>query len=131
MRSITIRSSILALAASVALSSPYAEEKGHTHKGEHGGRMVDSGHHHVEIVAKDGVLEVYVNGEDGKPEDIKDAKASAAILSEGKKTDIVLAPDASNSLRGTGTFKAVKGTTVVVTLTMPGHQPEQSRIRLD
>lgn len=131
MKSITIKTSLFALAASVALSSAFAEEKGHSHKGEHGGKMVDSGHHHVEIVAKDGVLEVYVNGEDGKPEDVKDAKASAAVLSEGKKFDITLAPDKTNALKGTGAFKAVKGTTVVVTLTMPGHQPEQSRIKLD
>lgn len=131
MKSITIKTSLFALAALIALAPAFAEEKGHTHKGEHGGKVVESGHHHVEIVAKDGVLEVYVNGEDGKPEDIKNAKASAAVLSEGKKIDIALAPDAANALKGTGVFKAVKGTTVVVTLTMPGHQPEQSRIKLD
>ena len=120
----------LTLAAALAAGSVLAAEK-HSHAGKHGGKLVESGHHHVEIVAKDGSLEVYVNDEDGKPEDIADANASAAVLSEGKKIDVVLAPDAANFLKGTGTFKAVKGTTVVVTLTMPGHQPEQSRIKLD
>ena len=131
MRSTTLKSSIFALAASVALTPAFAGEHGHAHKGDHGGKVVESGHHHLEIVAKDGSLEVYVNDEDGKPDDITDAKASAAVLSEGKKIDVVLAPDAANFLKGTGTFKAVKGTTIVVTLTMPGHQPEQSRIKLD
>ncbi len=120
----------LALSVVLAVSPAVAEEK-HSHDGKHGGKIVESGHHHLEIVAKDGVLEVHVNGEDGKPEDIKDAKATAAVLSEGKKEDIALAADPANFLKGTGTFKASKGTTIVVTLTMPGHDPEQSRLKID
>jgi hypothetical protein len=122
-------SAIFALAALFVLSPASAEDAHQAAK--HGGVVVESGHHHLEIVAKDGSVEVHVTGEDGKPEDIKDAKASAAVLSEGKKIDISLVPDGANALKGTGIFKAVKGTTVVVTLTMPGHQPEQSRIKLD
>lgn len=120
----------LTLAAALAAGPALAADT-HSHEGKHGGKIVESGHHHVEIVAKDGSLEVYVNDEDGKPEDIKDAKASAAVLSEGKKVDVTLAAAPSNALKGQGDFKAVKGTTIVVTLTMPGHQPEQSRIKLD
>jgi hypothetical protein len=108
-----------------------AVEKAHDHNGKRGGKVVESGHHHLEILAKDGTLEVYVNGEDGNPEDVKDAKATAAVLSGGKKEDIILAADPGNFLKGSGTFKAEKGTTIVLTLTMPGHEPEQSRIKLD
>lgn len=125
----------LALAA-LALTAPLhavraLAEEGHSHHGEHGGKVVESGHHHVEIVAKDGAIEVYVNGDDGKPEDIAGAKATAAVLSEGKKHDVTLTAGAGNFLTGAGDFKAAKGTTIVVTLTMPGHEPEQSRIKLD
>jgi hypothetical protein len=133
----TIRTALLTVAfvtLSVSLSPAMAGDDkghGHTHNGTHGGKMVDSGHHHLEIVAKDGVLEVHVNSEDGKPEDIKDAKATAAVLSDGTKEDITLVADPANMLKGTGSFKASKGTTIVVTLTMPGHDPEQSRIKLD
>ena len=69
--------------------------------------------------------------DDGDAEDVKDAKAKATILSEGQKQEIELVPDPANFLRGTGSFKATKGTTIVVTLTMPGHKPEQARVKLD
>lgn len=108
-----------------------ADKAGHEHSGKHGGMIAESGHHHVELVAKDGSLELHVEGEDGKPEDIKDAKATAAVLADGKKEDITLTPDAGNFLKGTGTFKVSKGATVVVTLTMPDHQPEQARFKLE
>lgn len=119
-----------ALSLAIAVGSTYAADDRH-HNGKHGGKVVESGHHHVEVVAKDGAIEVYVEDEDGKPEDIKNAKATAAVLSEGKKEDVSLAADPANVLKGAGTFKAVKGTTIVVTLTMPGHKPEQARIKLD
>ncbi len=124
------------LAMALALSPAVAAEKTdhsqkHEHSGTHGGKIVESSHHHLEIVAKDGVLEVHVSGEDGKPEVIKDAKATAAVLSNGKKEDVILTADPSNALKGVGAFKASKGTIIVVTLTMPGHKPEQARLVLD
>jgi hypothetical protein len=101
------------------------------HAAKHGGTVVESGHHHIEVVAKDGVLEIYVEGEDGKPEDVSSAKAAAVVLSEGKKHDVQLTPGTGNLIKGAGEFKAAKGTTIVVTLTMPDHKPEQARITLD
>ncbi|MEQ1716577.1 MAG: hypothetical protein ABL907_11425 [Hyphomicrobium sp.] len=132
-RSALLSAALAALAFSITPAGSAEDHKsdGHHHDGKHGGKVVESGHHHVEIVAKDGSLEVYVNGEDGKAEDISSAKATAAVLSDGKKVDITLAADPENFLKGTGTFKASKGATIVVTLTMPGHTPEQSRIKLD
>jgi hypothetical protein len=122
---------VFAIVAMLIGGSALAHEKQKS-PGQHGGILVDSGHHHLEVVAKDDVIEVYVSGEDGKPEDVKDAKATAAILSEGKKIDVTLTAAANaNHLQGKGSFKAAKGTTIVVTLTMPGHQPEQSRIKID
>lgn len=118
-------------AALLCVSSPTLAAEEHDHNGKFGGKVVESGHHHLEIVAKDGVIEVHVAGEDGKPEDITGAKASAAILAGGKKIDVQLSPDPGNFLKGTGDFKAEKGATIVVTLTMPDHEPEQARIKLD
>lgn len=104
----------------------------HHHQGRHGGIVVDNGHHHFEVVLKDGIVDVYVEGgENRQPEDVKGAKAKATILSLGQKEVIVLTPDLANSLKGTGAFKAVKGTTAVITVTIPGHAPEQVRIRLE
>ncbi len=121
----------MVLAMALALTSPAVAGDDHTHVSQHGGKVVESGHHHLEVVTKDGALEVYVTGEDGKPENVKDAKAKAVVLSEGKKEDVVLTAEANNALKGLGSFKAAKGTTIVITLTMPGHDPEQARIKLD
>jgi hypothetical protein len=119
--------SILALIVASAASAHAAGD----HAGKYGGKVVESGHHHLEVVAKDGGLEIYVEGEDGKPEDVSKAKATAVVLAEGKKHDVELTPAAGNLLKGSGSFKAAKGTTIVITLTMPDHKPEQARITLD
>jgi hypothetical protein len=124
------KSMVLALAA-VALTIPHAIVAAHEDAAQHGGVVVDSGHHHLEIVAKDGVIELYVGGDHGTPEMVSDAKASAAVLSEGKKVDVELKPDGETVLKGTGDFKVAKGSTIVITLTMPEHEPEQVRVKLD
>ncbi|MDX2308399.1 MAG: hypothetical protein NW216_09195 [Hyphomicrobium sp.] len=133
------RSILAAIFASVAIhASPAVAGDDHHHDGAphehvsaHGGTVVESGHHHLEIVAKDGEIAVYVAGEDGKPEDVSGAKANAAVLSGGKKVDVALAPDAGGFLKGTGDFTATAGTTIVITLTMPEHAPEQARLKLE
>ena len=122
---------VTACLAAAAQNAPSIAQGEHNHDGQHGGKVVESGHHHLEIVVKDGVVSIHVNGEDGKPEDVKGATGTAAVLADGKKHDIKLTVDPGNFLTGLGDFKASKGATVVVTLTMPGHTAEQARIKLD
>ncbi len=123
---------LIAVAAMlIACALPAAADEGHHHESKHGGVVVESGHHHLEIIAKDGKLEVHVYGEDGKPEDVKDAKATATVLAGGKKLDVVLAADTENVLKGEAAIGDAKGAVVVVTLTMPGHDQEQARAKLD
>lgn len=115
----------------LACSTPLLAHEGKPHAGKHGGKVVDAGHHHMEIVAKDGTIEVYLEHDDGNAEDVKEAKATATVLSGGKKAVIALTPEAGNFLKGNGAFTAGKGTTIVITLTVPGHKPEQARLTLD
>lgn len=100
-------------------------------KALHGGKVVDSGHHHLELVAADGSLTLYVRDEADKPEDVAKAKASATVLADGKTEAVALQPAAGGVLAGKGTLKTSKGATVVITLTMPDHKPEQARFKLD
>jgi hypothetical protein len=106
-----------------------ADTGGHDHSGKRGGLFAESGHHHLELVAKDGTLELYVDTEEGKPEDIAGAKATATVLSGGKKVDVTLAP-ADGAMKGAGEFTA-KGSTIVISLTMPDHKPEQVRFKVE
>ena len=104
----------------------------HVHEAKHGGLVVaTSGHHNVELVAADGVLQVYLTDHDGAAEDVGRAKATATVLSGGKKEQVTLVPESGNLLKGTGGFKSGKGTVVVITITMPDHKPEQARFKLD
>ena len=124
---------VLGLAA-LAMGTAFAladEEVAHDHEPRHKGILVHSGHHHLELVAEGGSLQLYVTHEDGEPEDVSAAKASATVLADGKTETVALAPGGGNKLEGAGSFTAGKGTTVVVTLTIPGHETEQARFKLD
>jgi hypothetical protein len=121
---------LLAAAFPAWADDDHDHEQEHSHAAQHGGILADSGHHHLEIVAKDGTLAVYVGGVHGTQEMVSKAKANATILSEGKKVDVDLAPGEGALLKGSGPFKAGPGTIIVLTLTMPEHDPEQVRVKL-
>lgn len=103
----------------------------HKHPGMHGGVMADtSGHHLVELVTEGQSMTLYILHDDGELENVAGAKATATILSGGKTEKITLTPD-GDVLKGQSTATVSKGDTVVITLTMPGHKPEQARLKLD
>lgn len=129
---------LIGLAALVTASSlAFAQDDhdhdshAHDHAPKHGGIVEHSSHHHWELVAEDGALRLYVTNAQGKPEAVDGAKGTATVLSQGKTEQITLEPAGENRLEGSGGFKAGKGTTVVVTLTLPDHEAEQARFRLD
>lgn len=127
---------VIALAMAFALggglaSAEEGHEEAHDHEAKHNGIVVHSGHHHLELVATGGTLDLYVTHEDGKEEDVSAAKATATVLADGKTEVVTLAPATGNALKGSGSFNAAKGTTVVVSLTLPGHATEQARFKID
>ena len=127
-----LRQLLIASILGLTLTSSAQAETDHSHAAKHGGLVAPtSGHHNVELIATDGLLQVYLTDHDGGPEDAKGAKATATVLSGGKTDQITLAPESGNLLKGTGDFKAGPGTVVVITLTMPDHKPEQARVKLD
>lgn len=127
-----LRQLLIALVLGLTLTFNAYSETNHSHGAKHGGLVVPTtGHHNAELVASDGLLQVYLTDHDGGPEDVKDAKATATVLSGGQKTQVTLGPDKGNLLKGAGDFKAGPGTVIVITLTMPDHKPEQARFKLD
>jgi len=75
-------------------------------------------------------MTLYVLHDDGELEKVTNAKATATILSGGKTEKIVLMPD-GELLKGKGNVTVEKGDTIVITLTMPGHKPEQARLKVN
>jgi hypothetical protein len=106
------------------------EEAGHDHDPKHGGVVVHSGHHHLELVVNGANVELFVRSEEGGDEDVAAAKAQATLLVDGKAEQVALQP-AGASLKGVRNSSEGKVATAVVSLTMPGHETEQARFLLD
>ena len=73
----------------------------HEVKSLHGGRLVEAGPYHVELVAKDTAIEVFLIGENDKPVDPKGFKAVAIFKLAGRAERIALTPSEKNNLSGT------------------------------
>jgi hypothetical protein len=132
IKKIVVGIAALAMGAGIAMADEgHDHGKDHDHTAKHGGVVEHTGHHHLELVAKGGTLELYITHEDGDAEDAGAAKATATVLAGGKTAQVTLSPAGGNGLKGTGDFNAGKGTTIVVSLTMPDHEPEQVRFKLD
>lgn len=88
------------LAITAALLATTALAHG-PNKGPNGGVQVDAGNHHVELVAKDATLAVYLYDENDKPVDAQGAKATGIFVIDGKSQRVELKPDGANKLAGT------------------------------
>lgn len=118
----------LLFAASLAIAAPMALAHEGPHQAQHGGQVVVAGgHHHLELVAKDGEITLYVRDEDHKPDTTKGLAATATVLAAGKQETVKLEPHGGNVLKGKGRFVVAKGMRVVVSLTLPEHKPVTAR----
>ena len=91
----------------------------HEPKASHGGRLSEAGPYHVELVAKDTAIEVFLIGENDKPVDPKGFKGVAIFNLGGKAERITLAPSEKNVLRGTATAALPAKPKGAVQLTTP------------
>jgi hypothetical protein len=96
-------------------------------KGPHGGRQVDAGDYHVEMVAKDTALTVYLRNDNDRPVDAKGYKAVGIFLVEGKPQRVELKAESANALTGTASVSlpaTLKGT---VQITLPTGKSVQAK----
>ncbi len=89
---------VLAITAALLFTAPALA---HETKGPHGGRQIDAGKMHVEVIAKGAVIDVYVSDAAGKPVDAGAYKGLAILLVGGKPARIPLAPAGADRLTGT------------------------------
>lgn len=106
------------IAAGILLSgSPvFAHETG---SGPNGGRVTDAGKYHVELVAKDMVVDVYVLDGSEKPVPAAGFKATAILVANGKPARIALAPADGSRLTGTSEVPLTSAPKGAVQLTAP------------
>ena len=96
-------------------------------KGPHGGRVLDTGQVHVELVAKDSLVEVYLTDGSNKAVAALGYKGIAILLISGKSQRIVLEPAGDNLLTGKTTVALTSPPKGAVLLTAPDGKTSQAK----
>jgi hypothetical protein len=73
----------------------------HEVAGKNGGRVADAGKYHVELVAKDKTIDVYLLDGGEKPVPAEGFKGTAILVVDGKPARVTLAPSDGSRLTGT------------------------------
>jgi hypothetical protein len=95
----------------------------------HGGQALAAGPYHLELVATDGELTLYVRDHSDNAVSIDGAKAKATIQhgTEKSRTEIELEPSGEHTLKGTGTFTINPDTGIIVFLRLPEQDAHAAR----
>jgi hypothetical protein len=91
----------------------------HEAKSLHGGRLADAGPYHVELVAREKAIEIFIIGENGKPVDPEGFRAVAIFTLGGKAERVTLTPSEKDKLSGTATEALPANPRGAVQLTAP------------
>ena len=116
----------LALASGLYLIALTAAAHGPT-RGPNGGQMQDVAGTHVELVAHDGEIAIYLFDAQNEPMPAQGAVATVAVLAQGKQETYTLQSSDGNVMRGRGGIIAQPGMRVVLSLTLPGQRPQLAR----
>ena len=120
------------ISATLAVSLPagaHTEEYFDSIDAPHGGQMRMAGPYHLELVAKEKEIVLYVTDHsDRKISTARGVGKAAFQVGKGKpKTSIKLEPAGDNTLKGTGDFSVTPETVVIVFLKLPDQQAQSAR----
>ena len=129
---------LAAFLAGIALSAApaFAHDDAQLDKAKtpNGGQLRQAGPYHYELVtvregkdAKESPVVVYVTDDSGKKVSTAGASGTATILSGKVKATATLLPDGDNRMKGAAKYASISGMKAVVSITLPGKQPEQAR----
>lgn len=94
----------------------------------HGGQLRMAGPYHLELVAKDGELRLYVTDHMDHEVLTKGGSGKANIFDkDGKKVSIALVPVFANFMKGTGEFTITPETVVSVFVVLDGAETQAAR----
>jgi hypothetical protein len=116
--------SLLAAAALLAAGTAVAHGPD---RGKHGGSQVDAGDYHVEMVAKDTTLAIYVSNDKDQPVDAKGFKATGLFVVGGKAQRIELKHESENKLSGTSLVALPTKLKGAVQIMLPGGKTVQAK----
>lgn len=119
---------ILAVAVCLTPADAHKQEKRkrvEPVKAYHGGHAQEAGPYHLELVATDGELVLYVADHDDKAVSTEGGKAKATIQQGYEKTsriEVELRPAGDNVLKGTGSFTINQNSKVMVFIKLPDQE---------
>jgi hypothetical protein len=87
--------------------------------GPHGGRLADTGTHHLELVVADEAVTVFLSTNANAPVQTKDLSGLAIVSGSSGSSRITLAPSGENRLAGKATTPVSAKAKTVVRVTMP------------
>lgn len=95
----------------------------------HGGQLRAAGPFHLELVAKDGELTVYVTDHGDLPILVQGGhgKANIQLGKDGERKAVTLEPESGNIMRASGEFRITPETSVTVFIAIPGHEAQGAR----
>ncbi|SEP40420.1 hypothetical protein [Nitrosovibrio sp. Nv6] len=120
------------VSASLVASMPasaHTEEYFDSHAAPHGGQMRMAGPYHLELVAKEKELELYVT-DHGDTKINTEGGVGKATIQAGKakpKTTIKLEPTGDNMFKGAGDFTLTPDTVIVVFIKLPEQEAQSTR----
>ena len=117
----------LTLAALLAILLPALPASAHDPKPRHGGAIAMTATYHVELVVKDGQVDVYLVGHDDKPVAVTGRKGVAILMAGGKSVRVPLEPVGSERLSGKSADARPAAAKGVVQITEPAGGTIQAR----
>ncbi len=99
----------------------------HTEKGPNGGAMTEAGDYHIELIAKETLVEINVMDHDNKPVPTAGYKAVAILSAGGKSLRIVLEPADIAKLAGKAQAALPAQPKGVVQITPPNGKTVQAK----
>ena len=120
----------LVIGAALALSLPAAahtDEYFESVEAPHGGQLRMTGPFHLELVAKDGELTVYVTDHAENAISVDGGLAKATVETGSNRAQVHLHPVGGNVLKGSGSFSLVPNTVVIVFMKLPNQDGYAAR----
>ena len=120
----------VAFGALLAWSGPawaHVDEYFDSVESPHGGQLRMTGPYHVELVAKEGVLTIYVTDHADNKISVGGGLAKATVETGQSRTQVNLHPVEDNVLKGSGGFTLTPETVVIVFIKLPDQDAQSAR----
>lgn len=95
----------------------------------HGGQLRAAGPFHLELVAKDGELTVYVTDHGDIPIPVQGGhgKANIQVGKNGERKAFPLKPENGNIMKASGAFKIAPDTSITIFIAIPEYETQGAR----